>query len=343
MEANRRWLAITAVAPIAWGANYVVTRQLLPADALLWGSALRALPAGLVLLPFARALPRGAQWWRTAVLSVLNVAGFFALVYASAQLLPSNLASSIMALSPLALTLAAWPLIGERPGVRSVVGAVVGAGALVLVLGGTSGTLDPVGVLVALAALVSSSVGALLGKRWTAGTPLLASTAWQLTLGGLILTVVSAIGGPPPVADPRSAAGFAFTSLIATALAYVCWFGGLRHLPAAQVGALGMLNPLTGILLGTVAAGESLTTVQSGGIVVVLVAVAWSTGVIGRAARSRAVAPGTVTRPGRRPRAAAGPDAPCSGPASRWSRRLIPGSRADRGSRPTPSPPRPSR
>lgn len=277
MEANRGWWAITAVAPITWGANYVVTRQLLPADALLWGSALRALPAGLVLLPLARALPHGKQWWQSAVLSVLNVSGFFALVYASAQLLPSSIASSVMALSPLALTLLAWPLIGQRPTVRAVSGAVVGAAALVLVLGATVGEIDPLGVLAAFAALTFSSVGALLGTRWAAGTPVLASTAWQLTLGGLLLAVVAAIGGPPPALDVRSGLGFAFTSLVATALAYLCWFGGLRRLPAAQVGALGMLNPLTGILLGTLAVGERLTAVQWAGIVVVLAAVAWTT------------------------------------------------------------------
>ena len=272
-----RWLAITAVAPIAWGANYVVTRQFLPADALLWGSALRALPAGLVLLPLARALPHGRQWWQSAVLSVLNVAGFFALVYASAQLLPSNVASSIMALSPLALTFLAWPLTSERPTLRAVTGGVVGAGALVLVLGGTSGAIDPVGVAAAVLALVSSSTGALLGKRWSAGTPVLASTAWQMTLGGLVLAVVASIGGPPPAIDMRAGLGFAFTSLVATALAFLCWFGGLKRLPAAQVGALGMLNPVTGILLGTLAVGESLTGVQILGIVVVLAAVAWTT------------------------------------------------------------------
>ncbi|MEV7971631.1 DMT family transporter [Cellulomonas sp. NPDC089187] len=277
MEAKGRWLAITAVAPIAWGANYVVTRQMLPADALLWGSALRALPAGLVLLPLARALPHGRQWWQSVVLALLNVAGFFALVYASAQLLPSNIASSIMALSPLALTFLAWPLTSERPTFRAVAGGVIGAGALVLVLGGTSGAIDPVGVVAAVAALLSSSTGALLGKRWSAGTPVLASTAWQMTLGGLVLAAVAAIGGPPPEIDLRAGIGFAFTSLIATALAFLCWFGGLKHLPAAQVGALGMLNPLTGILLGTVVVGESLTVVQIVGIVVVLAAVAWST------------------------------------------------------------------
>src|ERR1700710_945130 len=112
MEA--KWIAVTAVAPIVWGAHSVVPRQLLPTAAPLWGSALRALPAGLVLLAVARTLPRGVWWWRSAVLGTLNVGAFFLLVYVAAQLLPSSVAASVMALAPLALAGFAWLLVGEQ-------------------------------------------------------------------------------------------------------------------------------------------------------------------------------------------------------------------------------------
>src|SRR5690348_15660987 len=48
-----RWVAVTAVAPVAWGSTYVVTRAVLPPEPL-WGAVLRALPAGLLLLLVAR-------------------------------------------------------------------------------------------------------------------------------------------------------------------------------------------------------------------------------------------------------------------------------------------------
>src|SRR3954452_24882559 len=95
-----KWLAVTAIAPVAWGDNYVVTRQLLPVDAPLWGSTLRALPAGLVLLAVARALPRGKWWGRSAVLGTLSIGAFFFLVYGAAQLLPSSVGAAVMALAP---------------------------------------------------------------------------------------------------------------------------------------------------------------------------------------------------------------------------------------------------
>ncbi|MGA7147591.1 MAG: EamA family transporter, partial [Microbacterium sp.] len=100
MEANRlRWIAITAIAPIAWGSTYVVTRHLLPPESPLWGGLLRALPAGLLVLLVVRRLPRGSWWWRSLLLGALNVGGFFVLIYVAGQRLPSSLAATLMSAS----------------------------------------------------------------------------------------------------------------------------------------------------------------------------------------------------------------------------------------------------
>ncbi len=286
MEAILRWGVPTALAPVAWGANYYVTHRYLPAGAPLWGAALRALPAGLLLLAAARRLPRGAWWWRSAVLGALNTAAFFVLVYLASQWLPAGTAAMVMALSPLALMLCAWLLVGERPLPAQLLGGAVGVGGVVLMLagdpgpaggtGGASGTDGLPGLLASLGALLASSVGYVLAKRWAApadggGTPgVLASTAWQLTLGGLLLLPVAALAeGPPPALDGGALAAFGYTSLVATALAFLVWFTGLRRLPAATVGLIGLLNPVTGVLLGTALDGEPLGPARLGGITLV--------------------------------------------------------------------------
>jgi probable blue pigment (indigoidine) exporter len=274
VSVEAKWLGVTAVAPVVWGANYVVTRQLLPVDAPLWGSAIRALPAGLVLLAVARTLPRGVWWWRSAVLGTLNVGAFFLLVYVAAQLLPSSVAASVMALAPLAMAGFAWLLVAERPAGQVLAGAVAGIVGVLLLVGGASGSIDPRGVAASTAALLLSTGGAVLAKRWSDGTPLVAMTAWQLVFGGTILLTAAAVseGAPPAVGGPE-AAGFAFTTLVATALAYLCWFAGLARLPATTVGVVGLLNPVTGVLLGALVAHETFTIEQVGGITLVLVAI----------------------------------------------------------------------
>lgn len=277
-----RWVVLTAIAPVAWGTNYFVTHEFLPADNPLYGAALRALPAGLILLALCRQGPRGAWWGRSAVLGLLNVSVFFVLVYAASQSLPTSVASTVMAVSPMAMMLIAWALVSERPGVAHLAGAAIGlTGVCVMLLTGAEGVSVP-GVLASAAAMLVSSFGHILTKRWSAGADVLASTAWQLTAGGLfLLPVAAAAEGPPPALSARVLLAFGYAALIATALAFAAWFTGLQHLPAGTVGLIGLLNPVTGVLLGTVVAGEVLTVRQLGGLVLVLVGV-----VLGRPTRA---------------------------------------------------------
>ncbi|WP_234468900.1 DMT family transporter [Streptomyces sp. MBT62] len=278
-----RWVALTAVAPVAWGANYYVTHEFLPPDSPLYGAALRALPAGLVLLGLCRKRPRGAWWWRSAVLGLLNVSVFFVLVYAASQLLPTSIASTVMAVSPLAMMLIAWALLSERPGRAHLAGAATGLGGVCLMLFTGAGGVSVPGVLASAAAMLVSAFGHILTKRWNdTRTDVLASTAWQLTAGGLFLLPVAAVvEGPPPALSPSALLAFGYVTLVATALAFAAWFTGLRHLPSGTVGLIGLLNPVTGVLLGTVVAGEVLTVRQLCGLALVLTGV-----VLGRPTRA---------------------------------------------------------
>ncbi|WP_368498670.1 DMT family transporter [Herbiconiux sp. A18JL235] len=285
MEATWRWILVTAIAPIAWGSNYFVTRQLLPVDSPLWGAVLRALPAGLLLVALARELPRGSWWWRSAVLGVLNVGAFFVLIYVVSQLLPTSLAATLMATSAGVLMLIAWPLLGERPQLVPVIGMLVGSAGVVLMLtagagagGGDRGTpggeVSGLGVLASLGAMLLSSIGFVLTKKWSAGVRTLSLTSWQLVGGGLaVVPAAIVVEGPPPALDAPAIAGFAYVSLVATALAFVAWFTGLKHLRAGTVGVIGLLNPVTGVVLGTVIAGEAFGPAEAVGTALVLLGV----------------------------------------------------------------------
>jgi probable blue pigment (indigoidine) exporter len=288
MEAKWRWMLLTAVSPVAWGSNYFVTRQFLPEDAPLWGAVLRALPAGLVLLALTRRRPRGDWWWKSAVLGTLNVGAFFVLVYATSQLLPTSTAATVMATSAGVLMLLAWPLLGERPRAAGVLGALVGVAGVALMLGGGGdsggggdagaggdGSGAPVlGIVTSLGAMLLSSIGFVLTKRWGSGIRVLSLTSWQLVAGSVVvLPFALLVEGPPPVLDAPAVAGFGYVTLIATAVAFAAWFTGLRHLPAGSVGLIGLLNPVTGVLLGTLVAREEFGLAQAGGTALVLAGV----------------------------------------------------------------------
>ncbi|MBF6671117.1 EamA family transporter [Glutamicibacter halophytocola] len=264
-------LALTAIAPVAWGSTYYVTREYLPGDAALWGGVFRALPAGLILLLICRRLPRGSWWWKSLVLGTLNIGAFFALVYAVAQLLPSSIAATTMAVSAGVLMLLAWPLLGERPKRWPLIGAALGfLGVAIMVFDGQS-KISMLGILLSLTAMGISSLGFILAKKWSSGQPIVDTTAWQLVAGGLLLLPFAwLIQGPPPALDRQAVLGFGYLSVVATAIAFLAWFSGLRHLPSGTVGLLGLLNPVAGVILGTLLAAESLGIQSLGGMALVL-------------------------------------------------------------------------
>jgi probable blue pigment (indigoidine) exporter len=137
--------------------------------------------------------------------------------------------------------------------------------------------------------MAMSAFGHVLTQRWGAGTDVLSVTSWQLVAGGGVLVVAAfAVEGAPPPVTGAGLAGFAFVSVVATALAFVAWFTGLRHLDAGAVGLIGLLNPVTGVLLGLALAGESLAAHQVLGLALVLSGV-----LLGRPARPGPPPPST--------------------------------------------------
>jgi len=267
-------VSVTAIAPVAWGTTYFVTHRFLPADYPLYGAAIRALPAGLLLLLVRRTLPQGSWWWRSLVLGTLNMGAFFALVYLAAQALPTSIASTIMATAPVVMMLIAWAALSERPRAAHLAGAGIGIGGVCLMLLTGAVTVDFSGVLASIAAMVMSSLGYVLAKKWSAGIDVFSLTAWQLIAGGAALLPVAAVAeGPPPALDGPTIVGFGYVTTVATALAFAAWFTGLRHLSAGTVGLIGLLNPITGVLLGAAVAGETLTPQQISGLVLVFLGI----------------------------------------------------------------------
>jgi len=306
-----KWTAVTAIAPIAWGTTYYVTHRYLPPDTPLYGAVFRAVPAGLLLLAVRRRLPTGSWWWRSMVLGTLNMGAFFALIYLAAQLLPTSVASTIMATSPVVMMLLAWSLLAERPRVPALVGAALGiTGVCVMLLTGV-GHVSVGGVFASVAAMSMSSVGYVLAKKWSAAEPnrapvdVLSLTAWQLLAGGLVLIPVAVVvEGAPPALSGSAVLAFGYVSVVATAVAFVAWFSGLRHLSAGAVGLVGLLNPVTGVLLGTSLAGDSLSGQQILGLVLVFGGILLGQPILGRRlTRRSARAVPSGTEPDRTPRA----------------------------------------
>lgn len=308
-------LVTAALAPIAWGSGYYVTEHFLPPDRPLFGAAVRALPFGLLMFALRPARPHGIWWLRAAVLGVLNIGAFFVLIFIAAYRLPGGLAATLTATAPIAMMLMAWGGLGERPRRASLIAAVAGGLGVCLLVLRPGFTVDPVGVAASLAAVLMSSAGFVLVKRWTPPVNLVTFTSWQLIAGGVVLVPVALIvEGPPPALDAPAVGGFLYLGLVGTVLAYLVWFNGLRRMPAAAVSLVGLLNPVAGTVIGVGLAHEGFGWLQAVGMTLVLGGVLagqpavldglrarWSSG---RVRPSRAPAPAVAPEPCAEPRTA---------------------------------------
>jgi probable blue pigment (indigoidine) exporter len=266
-----RALLLTAFAPAAWGTTYLVTERLLPPDRPLLSATLRALPTGLLLLAVTRRLPSGVWWWRSLLLGVANIGMFFPLLFLAAYRLPGGLASTLQATSPLAVMALAALVIGERAGTARIAAAAVGIAGVGLLVLRSPGELDTLGLVGAFGSVVVSALGFVLIKRWTPPVDMLTLVSWQLVAGGLVLLPFTLlIEGAPPHLDAQALGGYAWLMTAGTAVAYWCWFTGLRAMPAGAVSLVGLINPAVGTLLGVAVAGESFGWVQALGMVLVL-------------------------------------------------------------------------
>ncbi len=268
-------LLTTSLAPIAWGTTYLVTTELLPAGHPLLAGLLRALPAGLIAVALGRARPRGGWWLKSLALGALNIGAFFPLLFVSAERLPGGVAAAVAGAQPLIILGMGMLVLHERVRPVTAAAAVVGAGGVALVVLGPAAHLDALGVISALGGVTATAAGIILTKRW--GRPKdvgpIAYAGWQLTAGGLVLLPLTVlIEGAPPQLTGEAVWGYVWLGTVGGLLAYTLWFRGIQRLPVMAPGLLALLSPVVAALLGATFAGETVTTVQAVGLVLVLVA-----------------------------------------------------------------------
>ncbi|MEM9004728.1 MAG: EamA family transporter [Cyanobacteria bacterium P01_F01_bin.86] len=267
-------IALTALAPIAWGTTYIVATEFLPPGHPLLVGALRSLPIGLLLTLALRKLPQGIWWWRTLVLGGLNIGIFQALLFVAAYRLPGGVAATAGAIQPLLVVLFTWLILQEKPARGTIPIAIAGFIGIAMLVLSPSSRLDPWGILAALAGAATMALGTVLVKRWRPPVSLLAFTAWQLTVGGaLLLPVALVVEGPLAELTPTNLQGLIYLGTVGTGLAYLLWFRGIGQLSATAVSYLGLLSPVMATLLGFFWLNQALTPLQLSGIAIIFTSV----------------------------------------------------------------------
>ncbi|MDH5911100.1 DMT family transporter [Vibrio splendidus] len=254
-----------------WGTTYAVTQFTLQEWPPLLLGALRALPAGLLLLAVKPTLPKKGEWQIIFTLGLINIATFFGLIFVMALTLPSAISGVGMISVPVFAMIFHWVVKKQRP---HLIQALSGIGLITLawiLFNPSQIALNPIGLGAMFAAImcivIGSSITKSLGNRmhwWKVLT-------WQLILGGTILSIASGVHAfidPQPYVnavthfDIRNAMGLLWVIGLNTALGYGMYVWLLQRMSVVDFTFGGIANPVAGIVTGMVLMGESFTPVQ---------------------------------------------------------------------------------
>ncbi|WP_029146243.1 EamA family transporter [Microbacterium luticocti] len=186
--------------------------------------------------------------------------------------------------APVAVVLWLWLRRGERPSVRSVIGAVIAFAGLVLMLDVLTGArVHLAGVLWALAAMVGAAAYFVLSGRGDTDLPPIALAGLGLLIGAVGLSAAGLTGilpmawnihdvayrfGTVPWFVPVLAIG-----LLATALAYVLGIASTRMLGSRLASFVALAEVIAALLFGFLLLGQLPNLVQALGGVLVLAGV----------------------------------------------------------------------
>src|SRR3954463_14681675 len=214
--------------------------------------------------------PRGLAAGGVLGLWYAAQAGLF---FSALERIHAGLASLLLYISPALVTLGAFSLGRERPDRRRVGALALASAGVVLVLaGGGTGELDPLGAALALGAAAAYTVYILASDRMAATTPPVPFAASVVTGAALTFAVVALVRGDFHV----SGEGFMWTAVLAsvsTVMPIVLFMAGLARVGPSTASIASTIEPPFTVTLAWIVFGETLGALQLAGGALVLSAV----------------------------------------------------------------------
>ncbi len=282
------WRIIASFAAIYlfWGASYLGITFALESLPPLAIPGIRFTLAGLILMGLAQragAAPPRRVHWKSAVML-----GFLMFFVANTTLtlaqtrIPSSLAATLYATSPLWFALLGWLWQGEaRPGRRALAGLVLGFVGIIVLFGPGTGTgsLDPLGGLFVLISALSWTVGSLLSRRLPMPDSAYLGAGMNLFVGGLFCLFLSVVTGELGQVDVASISLMSVLAMLylmfgASLLGFSSYMWLLTVTTPNRIATYAYVNPVIAMFLGVVLAGETLTGQAVVASVIIIAAVA---------------------------------------------------------------------
>ena len=258
-----------ALGAMGWGTTFIATK--FAVQAVTPGTFLffRYFVATIILLLIYRKRPRQKvarkDWPMIIFISVIGY--FFAIwcQHAATAVMDASLVSLLFAVTPVSVMLLAMPILKEKPTPSKLLAVLFTVGGALLVIGKAGGGSTPLGLLLALGAILSWSLTSVLIRKtcghtdvvWlTIYTQIIAAICCLPMLGRQLILGQEALG-LGPVGWVHIAA-FLWAGVVSTAMANLFWNRALDLVDANTVSLFYAFMPLTTSVLGTLILGEQL-------------------------------------------------------------------------------------
>ena len=174
----------------------------------------------------------------------------------------AGVAAVITSLQPVFVSILAVKVLGEKLRWSQFAGLVTGLIGVVLVLGPTfDSSVSTVGIAAVFVALLGSTTATLMQKKFGAGIPMLAGTAYQYLAAGLVLGIAAiATGGTRIDLTPKFAGAMIWLIFALSVGAVLLLLRLLNNGSAASVSSLFYLVPPATALEAYILFGEKVNT-----------------------------------------------------------------------------------
>lgn len=228
--------------------------------------------AGLIVMALfavrsrSKLMPARGDWSGILLLSAAQTVLQYMLLYPGLGNTTGVRGSVLSATSTFfAVFIAHFAFADDRLTFRKTMGCIVGfAGVIVILsgagLGGQGITLTGEGFV--LCSALGQGLGACISRKITPGRDPLMITAWQLTLGGLVLLAVGLVSGGHIVWSGGGVLVLMYLSVLSS-VSFALWTVLLRDHPVGKVTIYMFLIPVFGSLLSAVLLGENVFTLRN--------------------------------------------------------------------------------
>ncbi|AYL36665.1 EamA family transporter [Streptomyces fungicidicus] len=260
-------LVLAGGVSVQFGGALAVT--LMPRAGALGVVTLRLLVAAIVLMVLCRPKLRGHSRtdWGTVIVFGVAMAAMNGLFYQSVARIPLGPAVTLEVLGPLALS-----VLASRRAVNLVWAGLALAGVFLLGGGGGFDSLDPLGVVFALAAGAMWAAYIVFSARTGRRFPQADGLALAMAVAAVLFLPLGIVESGTKLLDPTTFALGAAVAVLSSVLPYTLELLALRRLPASTFAILMSLEPALAATAGFLILDQALSTAQAAAIALVIAA-----------------------------------------------------------------------